>query len=300
MYATTNDLELNTDYTSVTEAAAIEEMPQVIHDSELNKIVNELNVICANQKELFENQKLLLENQKRIMKHNDKITMAVAEMSVKLDTIITNPLSYQPQTTSVANYNETMKKSLSNQSFCLKPIKNKTELNYLEEVLEDSEKRAEMKLKYSIVCGTGKAINCAYQLCDVFFDRDFLTQCSWSGSSRGEGTKIGLKTYKNILNLFFELVYDCDKNFTIDENNKFFKAVLKNSTKRKLSKLQRASTCRNTQKRQKLAVVEEVVSNEPNEMRESGVINGPLVNLVTVENIIDNIESSLNTKDVNN
>lgn len=76
------------------------------------------------------------------------------------------------------------------------------------------------------------ASQCAYKLLDLMFDRIFLCQCSWTGSSRAETSKIPLKDYKNVLNLFFTMVHSWDSDYTIQRNETFFKMITKNAKQR--------------------------------------------------------------------
>lgn len=225
-----------------------------IDPSDLEKITSNQVEIYKNQEAILNDLTLLKDNYKNVLENQQSILMAIAHISVKLDTFITG--QYEPQVTKL---NDAMKNTPDNNRFCLKPIRNIEELSNLEAILNDEKMKEDYKFKYSIVCQPGKAENCAYQLVDVFFTREFLTKCSWSGSARGEGTKVCLKQYKNVLQLFFELIYECDQTYTIAGNEKFFKSVLKNATKRKNSKLQRSSTSRNSHKRQKLS--EDPVNN---------------------------------------
>lgn len=183
-------------------------------------------------KKLLDNQQLMIENQMQMKKDQQKMAKALAEISAKLDSKIAKPAALTLNYTSLCNTTE------------FRPIKNVQELDTMETKLEDSEVYNEYKMKYSIVCGPGKGLNCAYQFCDLLFDREFLTKCSWAGGSRSETTKISLKTYKNVLNFFFDLVHDCDQSYTIEDNMNFFKTILRNSMKRSMAKLQRKSTSR--------------------------------------------------------
>lgn len=89
---------------------------------------------------------------------------------------------------------------------------------------------------YSIICNKGKAVDCAYTYAEIMFDRKFLCQCSWSGGSRGEHS---------------------------NENEEFFKNLLKTSNKRLTSKNLRASTSRLRVKRKKFNI--EVQATNANE-----------------------------------
>jgi hypothetical protein len=82
------------------------------------------------------------------------------------------------------------------------------------------------------LCGIGKGINIAYRLVDILFSRAFLTQCSWAGGSRGEGSKICFKMYQHTIMFFFNVIHRLDNSFTLHECNEFFKNVLRYSKQR--------------------------------------------------------------------
>ncbi|RVE41229.1 hypothetical protein evm_014121 [Chilo suppressalis] len=181
----------------------------------------------------------IIDNQKKMMLKMSSISVQIGNVQSQLN-----------------RFNETEVVSLGisktraeNIPFSVAPINSIEELNKIEKVLSEKTAREQLKETYSIVCSGGKGINCAYTLIDLMFTRDFLRKCSWSGSSRSNGIKISLKCYKNVVSFFWEMIFFWDRTFTVQENEEFFKSVLKNSNKRKNDKLERSST---TQKRVKL------------------------------------------------
>lgn len=83
----------------------------------------------------------------------------------------------------------------------------------------------------------------ALSIVDNFFDRKFLTTCSWTGSGHGTN-KITFRRYQSIIGVFHEIIRFSDLSFTIEETERFFKSVLKNAVKRTAAKLMRKSTKR--------------------------------------------------------
>lgn len=91
----------------------------------------------------------------------------------------------------------------------------------------------------TLICGeNGKmnGINCSYILVDHFFTRRFMTMCSWAGGSRNSEGKIPFKIYENVMNLFHSLVQKADRDFSMIHCQQFFKSVIKNSTRRNITR----------------------------------------------------------------
>lgn len=74
--------------------------------------------------------------------------------------------------------------------------------------------------------------NVCYELVDKFFNRQFMTTCSWTGLSRSEEPKIGLKECTNILNVFFTIVKNVNEHFSVKAMEEFLKSVTRNAKKR--------------------------------------------------------------------
>lgn len=111
----------------------------------------------------------------------------------------------------------------------------------------------------------GSGTTCAYKLLDILFSKNFLCQCSWSGGSKGEISKIPFKNYKNIRIFFFEIVNSWDSNFTDDDAEKFLKLTIRNASKRKLMKGLRQSSKRTHKSRNR---GEELHNNDSNNSEE--------------------------------
>lgn len=74
--------------------------------------------------------------------------------------------------------------------------------------------------------------NVCYRLVDEFFDRHFLVLCTWSGVSRGGVPKTVLKSYNNVLSVFFEIVHRLNQQYSRVSFEKFFNRLTKNAKKR--------------------------------------------------------------------
>lgn len=83
----------------------------------------------------------------------------------------------------------------------------------------------------------------AYLLMDRLFERQLLTLCSWTGSTKKkeEKMKIAFSKYNRITEAVYKIIHSADSRYTIDDNTGFFKRILKNSVSRnkQLQKQQR-------------------------------------------------------------
>lgn len=176
----------------------------------------------------------ILENQNVMIANQQTILSKLSDMSTGLQGITINSAAYRLSTPK------------PNSGFF---IKNKEQLDEFEKNLSDPEKRQMLWDKYTMLFSRKEnGVTCAYILIDALFCRKFITQCSWSGGSRGSGSKIPLKIYTNIITFFHEIIHECDNNFSLMECHKFIKSVLKNAIKRSESKQERMSVQRNRRK----------------------------------------------------
>ncbi|CAB3245036.1 unnamed protein product [Arctia plantaginis] len=175
------------------------------------------------------------------------------EATRELDLMLQNSDTEFDNQTEVITTNSNINFSNYNTLACPAIVK---ELEELESLLTDKQQKNKLLKQYSFVCSQsdGRGGTCAYKILDVFFTRDFLYKCSWTGGSRGtsDNVKNPLKAYKNVLKFYYELIHIWDQTYTIENNENFFKTVLKTSVKRKLSKNERASTKRRRTKKDTL------------------------------------------------
>lgn len=216
------------------------------------KILESLNQVLSKQSQI-------LEEIESLNKVQDNIAQKVACFSVQLDDLA---LQIKQPEIEVQSLSQTRSKAESKPIY-LKPIQNEEGLNDMERKLANYNTKKTLFQSYSIVCNKGKAVDCAYTYAEIMFDRKFLCQCSWSGGSRGEHSKIPFKNYKNIITFFWSLIQAIDNKYTLKENEDFLKNLLKTSNKRLTSKNLRASTSRLRVKRKKLNI--EVQATNANE-----------------------------------
>lgn len=73
----------------------------------------------------------------------------------------------------------------------------------------------------------------AYALVDKLFSREFLTQCSWTGSSKRNSPKHNFSTATSFFKAFYEIVKKADTRYSMTEAKEFFQLkVLRNSATR--------------------------------------------------------------------
>ncbi|XP_050098591.1 uncharacterized protein LOC126579229 [Anopheles aquasalis] len=73
--------------------------------------------------------------------------------------------------------------------------------------------------------GKGKIV-CA-KLIDLFFEKEFLKRCSWTGSAKESGV-VAFKDFNGIFNMFYQIVAFAAPDFTMNEIEVFFRGRLRN------------------------------------------------------------------------
>ncbi|KXJ84120.1 hypothetical protein RP20_CCG019767 [Aedes albopictus] len=130
--------------------------------------------------------------------------------------------------------------ALRNISFS--PVKNLLDF----EALEENCKRDEFVMENVATIGqihgrqryTARGGTVCLQIVDYFFDRQFLMQCSWTGTGRkhAEGDqvprKIPFSRYERVINLFYQTVLHSDPEFSLDECRAFLHRCLRNAKQR--------------------------------------------------------------------
>ncbi|XP_050083570.1 uncharacterized protein LOC126570095 isoform X3 [Anopheles aquasalis] len=89
----------------------------------------------------------------------------------------------------------------------------------------------------------GTAGTYCHRIVDFFFTRQFLTKCSWTGSSINGIQKIGFRYFPYMVNLFISVVQHAYPEFTEKEGIHFLRRVMIHA-KVRLHDIQRASTAR--------------------------------------------------------
>lgn len=182
--------------------------------------------------ELKENILTILKNQENlamIIQNQEKILQRISKIEVMFDEFVKVFTKKQDCIVSEKNDNNIRLEPFQ-------PIDNIENLQNLEDQLKNKNIFNEYIEKLTFICGKSnrihRAIDNCYLLVDRFFTRQFMTICSWAGGSKNDVEKIPFKIYKNIINLFFQVIYLSDNNFTMLECELFFKNVIKNSTRR--------------------------------------------------------------------
>ncbi|XP_041983125.1 uncharacterized protein LOC121736130 [Aricia agestis] len=236
-------------YDQATETTGAPESNSEKQDNIAQKLDQLISVASANEI----NIQVLFDNQQSILQK-------LALLDTKLEELVTRIL------VPVTDFNRQ-----DNNKDNFKIISNLQELTSLEERLNNPQAEENIIKLLSVTCtkGRGRAYNNAYALVDAMFTRQFMTQCSWSGGSRGD-PKICFKSYNKTITLFFKIIHQSDNNFTIPDCELFFKKVMRHAIKRNECRMLRASAQKNRPKRVK--VLQE--NNHQSVVEQHNVLNG--------------------------
>ncbi|CAH0405511.1 unnamed protein product [Chilo suppressalis] len=187
------------------------------------------------------NQELILQN---LVESVQKLTQKVSELSVQLDECMLKFVEKIEQPVSVTLLNDA--NQVDKESFIFKQISDKQQLDNLERSLINKTERSKLQQQLGFLFQPceGNGLTFAYKLIDSMVSREFLCECSWSGGSRGNVSKVPIKDYKNFVKFFCDMIRSWDCKFTMGQTEKFFKVILKNAVKRKSMKDLRSSSKR--------------------------------------------------------
>lgn len=101
--------------------------------------------------------------------------------------------------------------------------------------------------------GEKKGYKIAYGLIDQIFTREFLTTCSWTGSSKNNVVKNSFSSATKFLEAFFEIVHLADSRYTKNDAKEFFKEKILRNANSRLKNLQHKQTEEPTKKRRRIA-----------------------------------------------
>nr|XP_023012616.1 uncharacterized protein LOC111502702 [Leptinotarsa decemlineata] len=276
--------DLNTSPQECLEASLLRPVAKV--SEEFPHIVTEVNVpstssldLQVNNKidKMLQNQDIVIENQQDIiynLRHSAEreTQLKILQKLAKLEVILNSVANSSNNSTSCSCKNANGDASSTNKDdFFFDPIDTLADLEKLEMKLTNKTCMEEYVQKFSYVCGrkgSGNGITNCYILVDKIFSRKFMTFCSWAGGARDGKEKIPFKIFKNIIGLFFRVVNLSDDDFTLKNCEDFFKAVIRNSTKRSESSLARSSRTKRrptslTYKAQKETKETKDFSNDP-------------------------------------
>ncbi|XP_062709121.1 uncharacterized protein LOC134288392 [Aedes albopictus] len=128
------------------------------------------------------------------------------------------------------------------QKIPMEPVKSLRELELLEENTKQKEFVASMMASIGQLHGrkryTGKGGSVCLQIVDYFFDRQFLLQCSWTGTGRKHSEqeqvlrKIPFSKFESTIKLFHQTVLQSDPEYSFDECKAFLHRCLRNAKQR--------------------------------------------------------------------
>ncbi|XP_050083765.1 uncharacterized protein LOC126570222 isoform X1 [Anopheles aquasalis] len=170
-----------------------------------------------------------------------------AEMDIRMD-FVNSPNSTSIQTqvskTLSAQQELTTTHGKSVQPVQLKPVDSLEDLERLEKLSKNKnfvESLARFIKSLFPADFDGTAGTYCHRIVDLFFTRQFLTKCSWTGSSINGIQKIGFRYFPYMVNLFISVVQHAYPEFTEKEGIKFLRMVIGHA-KMRLRDIQRAST----------------------------------------------------------
>ncbi|EAT32947.1 AAEL014814-PA [Aedes aegypti] len=131
-------------------------------------------------------------------------------------------------------------KPSDDEKFTFSPVSSIEQIHELEKNLAD-DAYAERFISYmkKIVGYVGdncNGMNISYTLVDLFFERNVMLKCSWSGASRSSIIKLAIKNCTKILDIFFTIVRSVNITFSRQLLAQFFKQVTRNAKKRSEAK----------------------------------------------------------------
>uniref|UniRef100_A0A1B0DGN7 DUF4806 domain-containing protein n=1 Tax=Phlebotomus papatasi TaxID=29031 RepID=A0A1B0DGN7_PHLPP len=116
------------------------------------------------------------------------------------------------------------------------PLASIDELEEFNKKLNDAEFKNDILAQMNKIAGTDGKCNgdkIAFIIADKMFERQVLTELTWTGFSRTGRVKKAFNVYKNIIQLFYEIVHDADNAFTEKKAEDFFKEkILKHANAR--------------------------------------------------------------------
>lgn len=152
----------------------------------------------------------------------------------------------------------------------LQPVKSLADLEKLEENCREEDFIKTIIASLGRIHGrhryTGRGATVSLQIVDYFFSRDFLLQCSWTGTGRTSGkdeikkTKIPFMKFDKTINLFYQTVLHSDPSYTFTDCKSFLHRCLKNAKQRFAEVTGTRKPV--SRKRKRLTVVEDNSSEE--------------------------------------
>ncbi|XP_061717537.1 uncharacterized protein LOC133525261 isoform X1 [Cydia pomonella] len=197
----------------------------LVTETQSKSVLDEIESLKLDIETVKNGIQTVAENQSVLSNNQTTIIAQISELSIKLEEFIKLSLGT---------------KKNPDESGSIK-IYNEENLQEFERKLEQPDSRNDLYRQYSVILneGVGKGRTNAYTLVDAMFDRKFFMQCSWTGVSKGDATKVCFKGFKNTINFFFNIVHESDNTFTKAQLIKFFKTILRNARYRSESEQMR-------------------------------------------------------------
>ncbi|XP_021707458.1 uncharacterized protein LOC110678638 isoform X2 [Aedes aegypti] len=233
----------------------------------------------------------------------NSVTLFIEEMMAK--TMAAMRSDFEAKLERFQDCNPSMNEVKLGAQLTFHPVSSIEELQQLETDLEDEEyARKLMRHMKQIIGTTGDQYNgqnVCYELVDKFFDRQFMTQCSWTGQSRTDVQKHAIQNFKKTLDVFFSIIKSVNEHFSQKALNDFFKSITRNSKKRSEAKFLRQSAVKrrgrkntnvlNASQNQpdfidanQLVLINNADANQPNQTIESNSTTNPTVITIVGQN----------------
>lgn len=161
---------------------------------------------------------------------NAKLDVFAPQVNIKLDALA----SQKPQQIEL--------ESIGNMSVPLKPVKSLEELQSLEKKSSNAQFAAGIIQYFGSMHGkdryVGEGGTVCLQIIDSFFQREFLLNCSWTGTTRNKNSdeepvsKIAFHKFDGVITLFHKVVMFSDPSFSLVQVQKFLHRCLRNAKQR--------------------------------------------------------------------
>lgn len=221
------------------------------------ELMEKFESLIINQDIIMNNQKLILEREGHLS-YLENIMQLLAKLQTSIDVMASHSINNNCTCNTATQNNNNI------DDIFFEPIDSLAVLEKLEAKLANKKEMEDLIQKFSYVCGRkgcGNGTNNCYILVDKIFSRKFMTLCSWAGGAKDPGKeKIPFKFFKNVIGLFFRVVRLSDEDFTLKNCEEFFKAVIRNSTKRNESSMTRTSRSKRRPKSLSYKVMRELFS----------------------------------------
>ncbi|KMQ82823.1 hypothetical protein RF55_21745 [Lasius niger] len=158
---------------------------------------------------------------------NNHIHREISALHVKFDKLIDLLIKNQSNIIEKSENDPLKNENLERDIQQIKPLAIESDINNLEKKLCNEEfKLAFIKVMSEIGGTTGQkdGNKISYLLMDRLFERQLLTQCSWTGSTKKKeekNNKIAFFKYNQIIEAIYKIIHLADLRYTIDDNIAF-------------------------------------------------------------------------------